>query len=80
MITFKWLTVPTSNETKEVNAVQLWEVRWHSRHGEYHSDTRPEVEAFITKELAEEFATSLRNAYKLLRHTNGTGVSMKEVG
>jgi hypothetical protein len=73
---FKWLTVPKTNETKEVEAVYLYEVRWRSRTGEYGSDTRPEVEGFVTQELADAFATSLRNAYKLLRTTSGTDVSV----
>lgn len=64
----KLLTVPFSNETKQVEAVQLWEVRWTSRHGRYHTDTRPEIEAFPTRQTAEEFRDALLNAYKLLRH------------
>lgn len=43
VLSFKWLTVPETNATKQVEAVQLWEVRWKSRHGEYYSDTRPEI-------------------------------------
>lgn len=77
MTIFKWLTVPKSNETKEVPSAYLYEVRWDSRYGEYSSSTKPEVEAFTTSELAEEFATSLRNAFKLIRHTSGTAVSVQ---
>jgi hypothetical protein len=64
----KLLTVPWSNETEEVEAVQLWEVRWESIHGDIGKRSKPEVEAFTSEEEAETFATSLRNATKLLRH------------
>jgi hypothetical protein len=63
-LTFKWLTVPFTNWTREVEAVQLWEVRWESRHGQYNDDTQPEMEAFTTETAAQEFATALRNAFK----------------
>jgi len=72
---FRWLTMPKSNETKDVQAAYLWEVRWRSRHGEYSSDVRDEVEGFTTLELADEFATSLGNAFKLLRH-KGKGIEV----
>ena len=29
----KWLKVPASNETKEIEVAQTWEVRWHSLKG-----------------------------------------------
>lgn len=74
----KWLTVPTSNETREIEVAQLWEVRWTSRHGEYSVCTQPEMEAFTTREAAEEYATSLRNAFDLIRHTGeGNHVSVR---
>jgi hypothetical protein len=76
---FKWLTVPQTNETKEVEAAYLWEVRWCSRNGEYSSSVKPEVEGFTTEGLAQEFVTSLRNAFKLLKHTGlGTEVSVNK--
>lgn len=75
----KTLTVPATNETKEVEAIQLWKVRWQSRDGEFHANTSPEVEAFPTREEADNFADALRNAFKLLRHTGrGTGVSVSK--
>lgn len=66
---FKKLTIPKTNETKQIDAVQLWEVRWMSRYGEFSSDTRPEVEVFTSEADAIVFAESLRNAYRLIRHT-----------
>lgn len=79
-IVTKWLTVPASNETREIEVAQLWEVRWKSRHGPYHSDVRPEVEAFPSRQAAEEFAESLRNAFDLVRHTSGTKVTVRQAG
>lgn len=73
----KKLTVPESNFVKDVDAVQLWEVRWRSRHGEFSSDTRTEVEAFPTEDEANAFATSLKNAFTLIRHTGKNYVSVK---
>ena len=78
-LTFKKITVPTSTELKQLEAVQLWEVRWYSRYGEYFANTRPEVEAFTTKELADEFALALKQAFKLIRHTYGNIVTVKNI-
>ena len=65
----KLLTVPFENGTRQIEVVQLWEVRWMSRHGEYSGDVAPQIETFTTREAADNFATSLRNAFKLIRHT-----------
>lgn len=73
----KSILVPAANETREVDAVQLWEVRWTSRHGAFHADIRPQVEAFPTRDEADFFAESLRNAFKVIRHTDGNYVSVK---
>ena len=73
---FKWLKVPESNATKEVKVAQLWEVRWHSRHGQYSSDTRPELETFLSEAEANDFATSLENAFRLIRHSSGTSIDV----
>jgi hypothetical protein len=72
----KWLTVPWSNRTKRVETVQLYEVRWMARYDEYFGNTRPEVEGFLSEAAAEEFARSLRNAFKLIRHSSGTRVEI----
>ena len=73
---FKKTEVPVSNETEIVDTVQLWEVRWYSRNGVYSQDTKPEIECFINEEDAKKFAQSLRNAFKLIRHTSGTKVEV----
>jgi len=70
----KLLRVPASNEKKFVKAVQLWEVRWTSRNGEYSHCTQPELECFTDEATAKSFAESLRNAFELIRHTSGNNV------
>ena len=73
----KKLTVPENNDTKEIEAIQLWEVRWCSRNGEYHGCTKQELEAFPTNQEAIEFAEALRNAFRLIRHTSGNRVEVE---
>ncbi len=75
----KLLNVPVSNETKQIEVAQLWEVRWWSRNGwsmsednPSHVSCRQEVETFLTAREAEAFATSLRNAFDILKYT-GSG-------
>lgn len=65
-----------TNETKTVDAVELWYVEWTSRYDKYCNDTQKEFEAFPSKEDAENFAESLRQAFKLIRHTSQTRVSV----
>lgn len=69
----KKLLIP-SGEKEEVTAYKTYTVRWWSRYGEYSNDIRAEVEVFTTKEDADKFAKSLKEAYSLLRHTSGTKV------
>ena len=80
LIGLKKKEVPASNETVLVDAVRLWEVRWKGRNGQGHYDTYPELEAFVTREAAEAFATSLRNAFALIRHTSGIAVTVHKAG
>lgn len=73
---FKKLFAP-SGEKKELTAIENWSVRWYSRHGSYSGDTRKECEFFTSKEDAEHFAEQLRDAYKLIKHTSDTSVSVE---
>lgn len=68
----KKIIVPESNATKEVDAIQLWEVRWVSLHTYIaeHTSERKELEAFPTEQEAQEFVTALRNAFALTRRTH----------
>lgn len=80
----KKITMPENNLTKEVDAIQLWEVRWWSIHplfdrkgADYEYDnivTRQNIEAFPTQEEAEAFVTALRNAFALTKRTFRTKV------
>lgn len=75
---FKKLKTPVNNEIKETDAVQMWEVRWRSRHGECSWDMRSEVEVFLSESDANAFAESLRAAYRLTRTTFGNYVEVKK--
>lgn len=68
--------VPVSNETHEVDAIVTWSVKWKSRYGEFMGEVTEECETFIDESVAKEFKTSLDNAYKLLKHTSGTRVTL----
>lgn len=75
---FKKLTVPASNETREVDAVQMWRVDWYARHGlnfgppaEY-ATAQKKAEFFTSEQEAAQFAKSLENAFDLLQYT-GSG-------
>lgn len=72
----KKIDVPVNNEVKQVDAIQLWYVRWYSRNSEWASGTNPEVEAFPNEEDALAFKTSLENAFNLIRHTSGNKVEI----
>jgi hypothetical protein len=63
----KLLTVPSSNSTKQIDVVQMWEVRWCAMKHNLDFDGHSELECFPTEVGAEEFATALRNAFKLIR-------------
>ena len=74
--TKKKLTVPETNDTIEIESIQLWKVQWTSRYGEFSGHTSQEFEAFTSEREANDFAESLRNAFKLIRHTSGNTVTV----
>jgi hypothetical protein len=74
----KKLVVPQTNETKTIDAVQLWTVRWYSRYSEYSGGLRKEMEAFTSETEAQEFKLALENAFKLLKHTSGDEVTLTQ--
>jgi len=77
-VSLKWLTVPFTNDTKQVETVQLWQVRWMSRYDEYSFATRPEMEAFTSEVEADAFALSLKRAFDLIKHTSGNYVTVQK--
>lgn len=58
------------------NPIDVYEVRWHSRRGNYSSDTKPEVAVFTSKDEALKFDKALKDAFKLLRYTSGTDTTI----
>ena len=83
---FKKITVPESNETKQVDAVQLWEVRWYAQTSIDKKDPTyslrandPRVEGFTEEQTAREFHQALCNAYDLTGAQGKQWVSIKNV-
>ena len=75
------ITVPASNESREVEAIELWYVRWKRNVALFDKDSelgRFErcVEAFADEGVANAFAESLRQANRMLRHTCCTEVTV----
>jgi hypothetical protein len=73
---FRKQEVPKTNETKQVDAVKLWIVQWRSISNSYTDDDQychvaknVEICAFTTKQLADDFVLSLKNAMALLKDT-----------
>ena len=73
----KTITVPTV-EKEDLDAAELWDVRWTSRYGSFHGDTQPEMEVFFSEEEANRFKTELEDAFKLIRHTSGNKVEVNK--
>jgi hypothetical protein len=71
----KKLETPATNETRQIDVVQLWEVRWYSMRISELGDeprfvlSRTEVECFLSEDEAKGFRDSLIKAQKLLRLT-----------
>tara|TARA_R110000782_G_scaffold214803_1_gene302570 strand:+ start:47 stop:298 length:252 start_codon:yes stop_codon:yes gene_type:complete len=62
-----------------IDFVQTWEVRWTSRHGKYHHDTRPEIRVFTSKEDATLFADALKDAFNLIKNTGDNRVTTHKI-
>ena len=67
-------------ENKEANleAVELWEVRWYRRYGEWKGDTEPVVEVFTNQKDAEIFYNRLKDAKELLKYDENINLTMKK--
>ncbi len=72
---FKELSIPNAQKEALI-AYESWVVRWKSRHGQYGSDTKDEFEVFTTEKDAEKFATQLKEAFKLIKHSSGNKVEV----
>lgn len=63
-------------QTMQVDVAEVFEVRWQSRHGEFSYATRPEIRVFAKEKDAISFRDALRDAFRLIKHTSGTEVSI----
>ena len=68
-----------SKKEVTVSACVQWEVRWTSRHSEFSNGTREEVRVFTDESQALEFSCALKDAFRLIRHTSQTLVSLTKV-
>jgi hypothetical protein len=66
-----------SGETSDILIVKTWEVRWTSRSGQFHSDTRKELAVFTDETMANHFKQALEDAFKLIKHSSGTKVTIE---
>lgn len=62
---------------RPLKAVELYEVRWTSRYGEYSGQISLEIEVFTNRFEAELFQRALQDAFKLIKHTSKNNVSLK---
>lgn len=74
---FKKLVSAPSGQTVNLEGLETWMVSWTSRHGVYSCDTRLQFQAFTNSEDAEHFAQSLRDAFRLVKHTAQTDVRVE---
>ncbi len=63
-------------QEQAIETVNCYEVRWTSRHGSFSGETQQEVRVFVSQEDAEEFYDALKAAFKLIKHTSGTRVTV----
>jgi hypothetical protein len=74
---FKKVVAP-SGEQKKLTALESWTVSWTSRYGSFDSDTEKEFEVFTSEKDAKHFKEQLEAAYRLLKHTSQTEVTIKK--
>ena len=65
-------------QQQSVDVLEAWEVRWTSRYGEFSGYTEKEARFFPNEDHAKEFKKALEDAFKLIKHTSGTQVSMSK--
>ena len=53
----------------DTGEVELWQVSWMARDGEYHHDRHRTSKGFLSEELAKEFIKELRKAAAILQNT-----------
>jgi hypothetical protein len=69
--------ITTKRETEVLDsAIETWIVEWTQRYGSFSDNTKQAFQAFLSKEDADKFADSLRQAFKLIGQTSGNKVSV----
>lgn len=83
---FRGLKTFSSNETKEVEVVRLWEVRWWERIAKYstgpelrYTEVSPVVEVFTNEKDAREFVQTLKTAFKVTRQCGAEHITIKQM-
>lgn len=66
----KVIQVP-SGSTTPIEAACTWTVEWTSRFNAYSTGLRKEFEVVFSEEDAIKLKDSLKEAFKLIRHTSG---------
>lgn len=75
---FKKIINAPTGETVELEGIRTWTVRWESKINNYpYTKRRPEVQMFTNANDANHFAQSLRDAFKLIRHTAESEVTVE---
>jgi len=63
---------------QSVEGTEVWLVQWEARYGSYSGDYRHAVKSFLNKNDAEQFASNLRDAQKLLQYTEGINIRISK--
>lgn len=76
---FKKKVEAPSGQVVELEGLHSWTVRWESKTKNYpYTVRREECEVFTNPEDAEHFAAEVRNAFKLIRHTAESAVTVEK--
>lgn len=80
---FKKKSVPETNNTKEIDVIKAYVVRYQSFEQLYsYVDStaypKKQAEFFVNKEEAVEFVESLKNANKILKNKTNLNISIEE--
>jgi len=66
------------SEMRTAQTLESWTVRWISRDGIWNDHVREESRAFTSHEAAEEFRNRLKQAFKLIKHTSQSEVTVEK--
>lgn len=66
------------SKVKEVKGAKVWIVSWNARYDVYSRDYNRVAKAFLSKQDAELFVDSLREAKELLQYSECINISIDE--